>query len=139
MPRETLIQKCRRLGHELAAAKKLVQEHLSDASAARVAARVDYDKRREAEAQLVTINGSLADLKERLHQSEMELARLRGYLERVREDDVVRDELVEMPPVHTDGPAQLVPKRHLSLPPAMPYEHNFDGLLGQRRKHWTSY
>lgn len=49
------------------------------------------------------------DLKFRLHNSEMEVARLNGYLSRVREDDVVREELVTIG--DPEGGQRLVPKR----------------------------
>lgn len=46
------------------------------------------------------------DLKKRLHDSELECSRLKGYMERVREDDNVADPLVEV----EDGNG----KRHVS-------------------------
>src|ERR1700722_11370592 len=36
------------------------------------------------------------DLKKKLYEAEIESARLRGFVERVREDDAVRDPLVEV-------------------------------------------
>jgi chromosome segregation ATPase len=49
------------------------------------------------------------DLKQRLHAAEMENQRLRGYVARVQEDDVVREELVVTG--DPDGERQMVPKR----------------------------
>lgn len=82
---------------------------------------------------------NFVDLKERLHNSEMEVARQRGYLERVREDDAVADPLVEI-----EGPdgKRFVSKRHPS-PPMLSngFDHAFEpSLYGrEKRKHWTSY
>jgi hypothetical protein len=77
------------------------------------------------------------DLKERLHNSEMKVARLEGYMDRVREDDAVSDPLVEV-----EGPngKRLVSKRH----PAPSHDaigsdiHDYVGHQ-MRRQHWTSY
>jgi septal ring factor EnvC (AmiA/AmiB activator) len=48
-------------------------------------------------------------LKERLAIAEAENQRMRGYIERVQEDDVVREDLVKVG--DPDGDHQLVPKR----------------------------
>lgn len=52
------------------------------------------DAKNEAVAREKDTREQFADLKKRLHNSEMEVARLNGYLARVREDDVVREDLV---------------------------------------------
>ena len=49
------------------------------------------------------------DLKSRLAAAEQENARMRGYIARVHEDDVVREELVRIG--DPEGAEQLVPKR----------------------------
>lgn len=85
-----------------------------------------------------------ADLKERLLNSETETARLRGYMSRVHEDDIVRDGFVE---IGDEGGKRQVPKR----PPPMQRSHQYEGNAlemsdtfdnyGNRkpRTHWTSY
>ena len=49
------------------------------------------------------------DLKARLATAEAENQRMRGYIQRVQEDDVVREDLV--PVGDPDGETHLVPKR----------------------------
>src|SRR5258708_40257631 len=49
------------------------------------------------------------DLKKRLYDSELENQRLRGYVQRVQEDDTVREELVVTG--DPDGERAMVPKR----------------------------
>jgi hypothetical protein len=51
----------------------------------------------------------LDEVKERLAFAERENQRMRGYLERVQEDDVVREELIATG--EPDGGQRLVPKR----------------------------
>lgn len=51
----------------------------------------------------------LNEVKERLAVAETENQRMRGYLERVQEDDVVREELISTG--NPQGQQQLVPKR----------------------------
>jgi hypothetical protein len=90
------------------------------------------------------------ELKERLSLSEAENQRMRGYLARVQEDDVVREELVTVG--EPDGEARLVSKRK----PTVFHEPNGyreDGRAGcntmamaydrdlsrPARKHWVTY
>lgn len=54
------------------------------------------------------------DLKERLAFSEAERQRMKGYIERVAEDDVVREELITTG--DPEGHQQLVPKRKHAPP-----------------------
>jgi len=94
-------------------------------------------KRRTAEASLKESREHFADLKERLANAESETARLRGYLERVHEDDIVRDGMVE---IDDQNGKRLVPKR----PPPLRIEQNFTTEFAnyggtQKRTHWTSY
>lgn len=51
----------------------------------------------------------LAEVKERLAFAEAELQRMAGYIQRVQEDDIVREELVAVG--DPAGEQQLVPKR----------------------------
>jgi hypothetical protein len=54
-------------------------------------------------------HSEMDDLKTRLANSEAETQRMRGYIARVQEDDVVREDLVKVG--DPDGEHQLVPKR----------------------------
>lgn len=89
--------------------------------------------------------GQFADLKKRLHNSEMEVARLNGYLARVREDDVVREDLVTVG--EPGGEQRMVPKRkpeHLGNREEHHSIHDLmtDGGYGRERKkpkHWIEY
>lgn len=86
-----------------------------------------------------------ADLKKRLHTSEMEVARINGYLARVREDDTVREDLVTVG--EPGGEQRMVPKRKpeylgnrepdYSLAECM----TTDGYGRDRKKpkHWIEY
>lgn len=86
-----------------------------------------------------------ADLKKRLHDSEMEVARLNGYLARVREDDVVREELITVG--EPDGEQRMVPKRKPEYLGNREERHSIhdmmsDGDYGRERKkpkHWIEY
>lgn len=94
-----------------------------------------------AEDALKESRSHFADLKERLANAEGETSRLRGYLARVHEDDIVRDGLVEIEDVNGK---RSVPRR----PPPLQETHfptsagNFEyDTFGQKKKrtHWTSY
>lgn len=99
---------------------------------------------RAAQDEVKTTREQFADLKMRLHTEELENARLKGYMERVREDDNVADPLVE---VEDAGGKRQVSKRW----PSNGYQHNTGmagcntdfatGDYGRRAKpqHWTSY
>lgn len=80
-----------------------------------------------------------ADLKERLSKAETEVARLGGYLERVREDDNVADPLVEVEDEHG---RRMISKRRPSKHHSM-RDHIEDcrtmSMGAEKRKHWTSY
>jgi septal ring factor EnvC (AmiA/AmiB activator) len=85
-----------------------------------------------------------ADLKERLYGAEMENQRLRGYLQRVQEDDTVREELVVTG--DPDGQRAMVPKRKSTVflrPDDLSRESSLHGQIysGERQKpkHWISY
>jgi hypothetical protein len=88
------------------------------------------------------------DLKQRLNAAEMENQRLRGYLARVQEDDVVREELVATG--DPDGERTMVPKRKPTIferPRDYTdfHERNTMGMTysGSRDrpkpKHWINY
>lgn len=86
-----------------------------------------------------------ADLKKRLHNAEMEVARLTGYISRVREDDTVREELVTIG--DPEGEQRMVPKRkHEYLgnrEPDISMSHMMGKYdrYGERKKpkHWIEY
>lgn len=93
----------------------------------------------KAEEVAQTTEKHFADLKERLLNAETELSRLRGYLARVHEDDVVRDGMVE---IEDSNGKRQVPRRQ---PPftttmldnsMMPFSAYHDN---EKRTHWTSY
>lgn len=85
-----------------------------------------------------------AELKKRLHASEVECSRLSGYMQRVREDDNVADPLVE---VEDGNGKRQVSKRFPSN------SHMQNSMMGGcsttyetddygrrvKREHWTSY
>lgn len=87
------------------------------------------------------------DLKTRLAQSEAEVQRMGGYIARVQEDDVVREELIT-----TGDPAgqqQLVPKRkhepfgEMRRVSSRNFVHDGGGYMSaesrQPPKHWVTY
>lgn len=93
------------------------------------------------------------DLKVKLDSAQKGNDFMRGYVARIREDDVVREELVM-----TGGPDEqrLVPKRkHTGMPCDEVYAESSNGLLsidkvsemnhlrgewpGRGRKHWVTY
>lgn len=126
-------------------AKRKTIEQL-EAEVARVSKTRDdnYELYRTAMSRATTAEESLkesrshfADLKERLANAESETSRLRGYLARVHEDDIVRDGLVE---IEDANGKRSVPRR----PPPSPNFAEVAGFqeydnLGRKRTHWTSY
>lgn len=101
-------------------------------------------KAEEAEASLKESREHFADLKRALSNAEAETSRLRGYLDRVHEDDIVRDGMVE---IEDENGKRMVPKRP---PPMRSMEVKsrspdtftvYDQLSGRQKKrtHWTSY
>ena len=99
------------------------------------------DERDAALKEVKEVREQFADIKRRLLEAETETARLRGYLARVHEDDIVRDGLVE---IEDAQGKRLVPKR----PPPMnagAVEHyeQFNSSVGygsnKKQTHWTNY
>ena len=100
------------------------------------------EERDAARKEVEQVRSQFADLKRRLLEADTEQARLRGYLARVHEDDIVRDGLVEI----EDGQGKrMVPKRP---PPMMSastehYDQFNTGMNGygveKNKTHWTSY
>lgn len=97
-------------------------------------------KAQTAEDALKESRSHFGDLKERLLNAETELARLRGYMDRVREDDNVRDGYVE---VDTPDGKHMFSKRR-PAPPRMnmePFQEPLHDTYGNRKRriHWTDY
>lgn len=104
-------------------------------------------------AELDGARNSVETLKEKLHKSEVELAKLRGYRERVNEDDVVREEVLTPPldPTRHNGrdghePLRPIPKRSLAGPQPVAVDY-FDeistgrdlyGRKQEKPKHWVN-
>ena len=78
-----------------------------------------------------------ADLKERLLNAETETARLKGYLERVHEDDIVRDGFVEIEDEKGKRKVPMRPSHRQSFRPEVNIAYGMDDC--QRRTHWTNY
>jgi predicted nucleic acid-binding Zn-ribbon protein len=104
----------------------------------------ERQKRSDAENSLAESRTHFADLKERLSNAEAETARLRGYLARVHEDDVVRDGMVE---IEDERGKRQVPKRPPPLESVGTYSMvesigstSYDSYgRPKKRTHWTSY
>jgi hypothetical protein len=93
----------------------------------------------------------IGDLKERLVRAEAENQRMRGYIQRVQEDDTVAEELVAVG--DPSGEQTLVPKRkHTDFVPPNDHsersasngmsDHIFDTCYDRDRpkpKHWVRY
>lgn len=89
---------------------------------------------------------AIDDLKQRLQRAEDDNNRMRGYIDRVQEDDVAREELVTIGDPH--GQQQLVPKRKPKQF-TTPNEDRRDTALetiyptwrreSEQRKHWVTY
>ena len=90
---------------------------------------------------------SIDDLKERLANAESENQRMRGYLARVQEDDIVREELIAVG--DPSGETRLVPKRKPTVfhQPSSYRDQGCDSAMmaydrGATRaapKHWVTY
>jgi chromosome segregation ATPase len=124
--------------------RKELEEQRSRRQAAESEMRSAHEAAKQARAQF-------ADLKERLANAEAENQRMRGYIARVQEDDVVREELILVG--EADGEQRLAPKRKATTfgaPDA--YQHftasrdeEFSGMACgriERRgkpRHWITY
>jgi chromosome segregation ATPase len=115
--------------------KKRHDERIDELLAARQA-------KASAEKSLADSREHFADLKERLASTEAETARLRGYLERVHEDDVVREGMVE---IEDEQGKRMVPKRPSPMISQQSVSYagggsSFDNFGRPNKKtHWTSY
>lgn len=101
----------------------------------------------------LSLRKSLDDVKERLAFAEAENQRMRGYIERVSEDDVVREPLIQTG--DPEGAQQFVPKRKPTIfapqiysghPGKVRFDHDAISAEcsirqtdGQVRRHWVTY
>jgi|SRR5215472_3048043 len=117
----------------------LVKQH-SDAKYAAQAEAV------QAKEEIKEVRKQFADLKERLSNAEMENQRMRGYIQRVQEDDVVREELVTTG--DPEGERMMVPKRKptMFMQPQHYSELGDHGIMSgysnrdrPKPKHWVTY
>ena len=124
---------------ELAEVKRDLASH-------REAVSEQRQRRQAAEAEVKETREQFADLKKRLHIAETEVARLNGYIARVREDDTVREELVTVG--DPEGDRRMVPKRkHEYLGNSEPNLTQFADSAGcyngyrdrPKSKHWVEY
>jgi chromosome segregation ATPase len=130
-----------RASHQL---REQLEAEISDLRKCNEHARMELKAAQQGGTDLRT---KLDDVKARLQLAETEVQRQRGYIERVQEDDIVREELVTTG--EPEGAQQLVPKRKFTPAPAyMDIAINngrpcFDGGdHNQRReksKPWVTY
>jgi FtsZ-binding cell division protein ZapB len=105
---------------------------------------------RDLEKRNTELCAQFADLKERVRDQVETIAHLRGYIDRVREDDTVREELVTVGDL--EGERSMVPKRrHAFLPvdrsPSLPDTDRgaggasyFRGVSERRKpRQWVNY
>lgn len=103
-----------------------------------------------AEEEVKRVRAQFDDLKQRLVQAEADNQRMRGYIDRVQEDDVAREDLVAVG--DPAGEQQLVPKRrpkHFSEPNAyLQVAHADSCSIGftdhharerPKPRHWVTY
>lgn len=122
-------------------ALEVIEHQQKDCSEAREQATAEYRRRLKAEEAAQLAEKHFADLKERLFNADIELSRLRGYLARVHEDDVVRDGMIE---IEDSNGKRQVPRRQ---PPFTNLAYRDDAGMGlsslyhnsEKRTHWTSY
>lgn len=130
-----------RVSHELGAARE-------ECAAYRAQAIEHKNKVEEVKKKMDAVHAQFDDLKERLMNAELENQRMRGYIQRVQEDDVVREDLVTTG--NDEGESQLVPKRkfvRFSEPNnATDFDRSgnalFDAYIRKDRpkpKHWVTY
>jgi hypothetical protein len=113
------------------------------------------EERNGAVVHVGELRKNLDEVKERLAFAEAENQRMRGYLERVQEDDVVREELVTVG--EPDGEQRMVPKRKPTVFAPQSYcaggerrissiDTTFESMAfrdengrPRRHKHWVIY
>jgi chromosome segregation ATPase len=95
-----------------------------------------FAAQQEADKALKESRVHFAELKERLADSESNLSRLTGYIDRVREDDNARDGF----DVVDQSRQFVVPRRDPSKArETSSIDLHSPNVGGQRRRHWTDY
>ncbi len=106
------------------------------------------DDRRQSIEREAETRAQFNDLKTRLATAEADNQRMRGYIARVQEDDVVREELLTTG--DPQGEQYLVPKRKLTpFHQPDPFTERHDGAMmadasygrheRRERRHWVTY
>jgi hypothetical protein len=106
----------------------------------------EVEKRKQGEAREKETRAQFDDLKQRLVTAEFDNQRMRGYLARVQEDDVVREELIKIGDL--EGECRLVPKRkptafeqpgQFQLSREMASHPYGDRVHQPKPRHWVTY
>jgi multidrug efflux pump subunit AcrA (membrane-fusion protein) len=98
----------------------------------------------KAENEVAETRQQFADLKERVASLGVENAEMKGYISRVQEDDVVREDLIPVGDVAT-GDVHLTPKRkhrrfaERDLGMAMAQSGSIFASERRPRRHWVNY
>lgn len=136
-----------------ASAKLLLEQQIKESQESNVELRNELTKFRglaaEREKQVASIKEQFDDLKIRLQAAETSNQFMRGYLSRVQEDDVVREELITTG--EPDGDQRMVPKRKSTEFPrpsdfteARQSVNDMAGYVNyesrqRKAKHWITY
>lgn len=150
MPRKKLIEALHGKDVDLGHAERAYERRDEEAKHLEATLKMVSEEKADLERRLKNGLTRMDDLKTRLATAELENARLRGYVARVQEDDVVREDLITTG--EPDGEQRLVPKReptrfaapdHLS---GERYHGGEDQSLGLTRReprpprrHWVTY
>ena len=118
----------RRRAEHAAALSKLGSDH--DNAVARA---------QEMEKANIVLRDTIHDLKKLLHDSELENARLRGYLARVYEADDSKSDYVNVPHDVTPMLRTQVGRADLGAPVSSSVDSNGFGYPREKQKHWTSF
>lgn len=129
----------------IAELEQTLKDEIEAGTCSREQIRKDLAAARECEKRTVA---KFDDLKTRLAHAEGEVHRMRGYIQRVQEDDVAREDLVKVG--DPEGSHQLVPKRK----PTFFGEREYGGINAMTAtdafadrytrdrvppKHWVTY
>jgi hypothetical protein len=126
-----------KLEEELVQANAAVEAQMAETSKAR-------DRAYKAEQEVAEVREQFAELKERVANLGVQNAEMRGYIGRVQEDDVVREELIQTGDM-AGGDVYLRPKRkHRQF---LDIAGGMAGVEAQsiyasersRRRHWVTY
>lgn len=128
----------------------VVAKHKGELETYREHSRAAAEDARQAREREKATRADNNDLKTRLVAAEASNQRMRGYIDRVQEDDVVREELIITGA--PGGEQQIVPKRKPTrFEQPLPYTistvtsgfsdfaiHN-DGRVREQPRHWVTY